>query len=79
MLGRIGNSGLSSAPHLHFHVMDGPGGPSALDANGLPYVFDRFTLTGAIRDLATFELAPAAPPAERARQFPLSGSVVSFP
>jgi hypothetical protein len=79
VLGRIGNSGLSSAPHLHFHVMDGPGGPSALDANGLPYVFDRFTLTGAIRDLATFELAPAAPPAERARQFPLSGSVVSFP
>src|SRR4249919_1140467 len=44
-LGRVGNSGNTSAPHLHFHVMDGP---SPLASHGLPYVIDSFTVTGAI-------------------------------
>lgn len=35
LLGYVGNSGNTSAPHLHFHVMDGP---SPLTSNGLPYV-----------------------------------------
>jgi hypothetical protein len=30
-----GNTGASTAPHSHFHVMDGP---PPLNANGLPYV-----------------------------------------
>lgn len=36
-LGRLGNSGNSDAPHLHFHLMDGP---DLLSARGLPCVFD---------------------------------------
>jgi len=43
-LGLLGNSGNSSAPHLHFHVMDSP---NPLASNGLPYEFESFTLTGA--------------------------------
>lgn len=43
VLALLGNTGNSDAPHLHFHVMDGP---SPLDANGLPYVFRQFEGTG---------------------------------
>lgn len=37
VIGRIGNTGNTSEPHLHFHVVDGP---SFVSANGVPYAFD---------------------------------------
>jgi Peptidase family M23 len=37
-LGRVGNSGNSSEPHLHFHLQDTP---TPLSGIGLPVVFDR--------------------------------------
>lgn len=39
VLGRLGNTGNTDAPHLHFHIMDGP---SPLESNGLPFVYDSF-------------------------------------
>ena len=44
-LGRLGNSGNSDAPHLHFQLSDGP---DILTSNSLPYLFDRYTLSGKV-------------------------------
>ena len=80
VLGRLGNSGNSDAPHLHFHVMDGP---SPLGSNGLPFVFRSFASAGTVTDenaLFVGEPAPIGPAlAGRHReQLPLNLQVVRF-
>ena len=44
-IGRLGNSGGSLAPHLHFGLLDGP---DPRTADSLPFVLDRYTLAGAV-------------------------------
>jgi Peptidase family M23 len=86
ILGRVGNSGNSQAPHLHLHVTDGP---SPIASNGLPYVFDAFTLTAVDRaGTADFDKAEATgsslsltkvdPPQRLSNMLPLDLSVVDF-
>jgi murein DD-endopeptidase MepM/ murein hydrolase activator NlpD len=85
VLGLVGSSGNSLAPHLHFHVMDGP---LSLASNGLPYVVDSFTITGRSAGTEAFDEAEqegtrlevtSVDPAERVTQaMPLDQYVVSF-
>jgi hypothetical protein len=86
VLGLVGNTGNSVAPHLHFHVMDGP---SPLDANGLPYEIDAFIVRGQTPGTAAFDVAeeqgsplevtPLTPPVQATRALPLDQAVVAFP
>jgi hypothetical protein len=85
VVGLVGNSGSSTGPHLHFHVMNRP---SALASDGLPYVFDRFRTAGRIPPLddALIALVSAGEPIpiDRAgagphrRELPLGRDVVDF-
>ena len=54
VLGLVGNTGNSVAPHLHLHVMNGP---SPLASQGLPALYDRFTVTGQVASTADFDAA----------------------
>ena len=84
-IGRLGNSGGSLAPHLHFGLLDGP---DPLTANSLPFVLDRYTLAGAV-DPGAFAaaLTGAGAPALRAEgtpgpqagTLPLNLTVTDFP
>jgi hypothetical protein len=56
VIGLVGNSGNSVAPHLHLHVMDGP---SPLASQGLPYLYDTFTTTGQVASTGAFDVAEA--------------------
>jgi murein DD-endopeptidase MepM/ murein hydrolase activator NlpD len=86
VIGRLGNSGSSSGPHLHFQVMTRP---SLVDANGLAFTFRRFTLQGRIPPL-TDELGAQVNAGEaipmdtsgagpRRNELPLGRDVVAFP
>ncbi len=46
VLGKLGNSGNSTAPHLHFGLLDRP---DAIVGNSLPFVIDRFNITGTLK------------------------------
>jgi murein DD-endopeptidase MepM/ murein hydrolase activator NlpD len=55
-IARVGNSGNTLAPHLHFHIMDTP---SPLASNGLPYAIDGFQVTGSTKGTPAFDKAEA--------------------
>ncbi len=85
LLGRLGNSGNTDAPHLHFQIMDRS---SSLDADGLPFVFDRMELQGRILgnlDAFNDAIFSGTPPridasggGRRRRQMPLTKDVLGF-
>lgn len=85
LLGSAGNTGSSTAPHLHFHVTNSA---SVLESSGEPYVFDRFRYEGTVTNFdevtdETDDNFPAAeiesppPPRRRFGQLPLMGDVIS--
>lgn len=70
-LARIGNSGLSSGPHLHFHVSDQPG---VYAGEGLPFAFERYEVIGKCDD-TTCTRRPAV---LQRRVLPRDGQLLGF-
>ena len=87
VLGRLGNSGNSATPHVHFQLQV----ERSFVSDGLPFVFNRFRILGhmtspdlsdevlGLRPNGQLPFAPAGAPGKRHRQMPLDRSVVRFP
>ena len=85
VLGLLGNSGGSLAPHLHFHIVNGP---SAAASDGYPYTLNHFKLAAraSIDDLGValkgkpgFPTRNRLKPRARSRQLPLGFTIDNFP
>ena len=81
VVGQLGNSGNSDAPHLHFHLTDGP---SPLASEGIPYILPSFTRRGVTDDPAVLEGWQWTPKAGedasvRKAEFPADRALVDFP
>ena len=79
---RVGNSGNSDAPHLHFQVVNGN---SPLASEGVPYEFETFAQSGIAENAADAALTEAyriksdTPPSVHRREFPANNAVVMLP
>lgn len=82
VIARLGFSGDSTGPHLHFHVSDGA---TPLAGEGLPFRIDGYEVLGSYPDLGDFAAGKpwqALPPDEqrtRHDDMPAASAVVDFP
>jgi murein DD-endopeptidase len=79
VLGLLGNSGNSDAPHLHFHVTDRP---SPMGSEGVPYIFESVQYRGTVLSLdklvADEPWIPQGGTVVRTREIPMENAVVRF-
>ena len=77
-IGKLGNTGPSTGPHLHLGLLDKP---DPIAGRGLPFVFDSFTLVGAVDfDKSEGDRLVIAPRSRQVRsEYPLYGGILNFP
>ena len=77
-LAKIGNTGPSMGPHLHFGLSDKP---DFFAGRSLPFVFDSFTLVGAVDfDTSEGDRVVIAPDSREVRlAYPLYGGIQNYP
>ena len=74
-IARLGNSGNSSAAHLHFQLSRTP---LIFSSESVPYVFDEFTVVGSL-DPKTGQLIGEPSPGRRQNALPLALTLIDFP
>ena len=76
IIGALGFTGDTTGPHLHFHLADAN---SLLGAEGLPFVFDRFTQLGKFEDIAELGKGPwVASKHDRRKEWPGFNTILAF-
>lgn len=79
VLALVGNSGNTTAPHLHFHVSDGMG---PLSSQGLPYVIDAYRVQGIgvdVTEQGKVTVKPLPNQGPQRNSLPMDAYVVDFP
>ena len=83
LLGNVGNSGNSSEPHLHMHIVDHFSTASVLAANGVPYTFTHYRASGSTELIEkphqVIEIRNIRRLTGRKNDYPANNAAVEFP